>query len=105
LPTEEDESNLINKEDFEDGKTKAIITSRDTPIKSNTMARKNMSTARKQYGHSPALRGALEFRDPSNPGQVYYQILSSSHREGNNFEGQSDCADPGHSGAPDQMAT
>jgi hypothetical protein len=45
--TEEDESNLINKEDFEEGKTKAIITSRETPIKVNAMSRKNMSTTRK----------------------------------------------------------
>lgn len=45
--TEEDESNLINKEDFEEGKTKAIITSRETPIKANSMSRKNMSTTRK----------------------------------------------------------
>jgi hypothetical protein len=45
--TEEDESNLINKEDFEEGKTKAIVTSRETPIKANAMSRKNMSTTRK----------------------------------------------------------
>jgi len=59
---------LINKEDFEEGKTKAIVTSRDTPIKHNAMARKNMSTTRKQLAvESPALQGAVEFRDPSNP--------------------------------------
>ena len=46
--SEEDESNLINKEDFEEGKTKAIVTSRETPIKHNAMSRKNMSTTRKQ---------------------------------------------------------
>jgi hypothetical protein len=67
MPSEEDESNLINKEDFEEGKTKAIVTARDTPIKHNAMARKNMSTTRKQTitGESPTLRGAIEFRDPA----------------------------------------
>ena len=66
--SEEDESNLINKDDFEEGKTKAIVTSRDTPIKHNAMARKNVSTARKQMAvESPALRGAVEYRDPTNP--------------------------------------
>jgi hypothetical protein len=49
--TEEDESNLINKEDFEEGKTKVIITSRETPIKANEMSRKNMSTTRKHTGN------------------------------------------------------
>jgi len=67
LASEEDESNLINKEDFEEGKTKAIVTSRDTPVKANGMARKNMSTTRKQFMESPALRGAVEYRDPTNP--------------------------------------
>lgn len=38
---EEDESNLINKDDFEEGKTKEIVTSRATPIKDNSLARKN----------------------------------------------------------------
>jgi len=59
---------LINKDDFEEGKTKAIVTSRDTPIKHNSMARKNMSTTRKQLTvESPALKGAVEYRDPTNP--------------------------------------
>ena len=45
--TEEDECNLINKDDFEEGKTKDIVTARATPIKSNALAKKNLSTARK----------------------------------------------------------
>lgn len=44
---EEDECNLINKEDFEENKPKDIVTARATPIKSNALARKNLSTARK----------------------------------------------------------
>ena len=52
--TEEDESNLINKEDFEEGKTKAIVTSRETPIKANAMSRKNMSTTRKHTSNFAA---------------------------------------------------
>ena len=44
---EDDECNLINKEDFEEGKSKDIVTARATPIKSNALARKNLSTARK----------------------------------------------------------
>lgn len=44
---DDDECNLINKEDFEEGKTKDIVTARATPIKSNALARKNLSTARK----------------------------------------------------------
>jgi hypothetical protein len=38
---EEDESNLISKEDFEEGKTKEIVTSRVTPMKHNSLVRKN----------------------------------------------------------------
>ena len=38
---EEDECNLINKDDFEEGKTKEIVTSRATPINCNALARKN----------------------------------------------------------------
>ena len=44
---EDDECNLFNKEDFEEGKSKDIVTARATPIKSNALARKNLSTARK----------------------------------------------------------
>ena len=44
---DDDECNLINKEDFEEGKSKDIVTARATPIKSNALARKNLSTARK----------------------------------------------------------
>ena len=48
---EEDECNLINKEDFEEGKTTDIVTARATPIKSNALAKKNMTTARKLSSH------------------------------------------------------
>jgi hypothetical protein len=44
---EEDECNLINKEDFEENKPKDIVTARATPIKSNALAKKNLTTARK----------------------------------------------------------
>lgn len=44
---DDDECNLINKDDFEEGKPKDIVTARATPIKSNALARKNLSTARK----------------------------------------------------------
>lgn len=44
---EEDECNLINKEDFDEGKTLNIITARATPIKCNALAKKNLSTVRK----------------------------------------------------------
>lgn len=44
---DDDECNLINKEDFEENKQKDIVTARATPIKSNALARKNLSTARK----------------------------------------------------------
>lgn len=44
---DDDECNLINKEDFEENKPKDIVTARATPIKSNALARKNLSTARK----------------------------------------------------------
>ena len=70
--TEEDECNLINKEDFEEGKTKDIVTSRATPIKTNSLVRKNMSTSRQPYGHSPTLRSAVNYKDPSNPSNLYY---------------------------------
>ncbi len=45
---DEDECNLINKEDFEEHKQKdKIVTARATPIKANALAKKNLSTARK----------------------------------------------------------
>jgi hypothetical protein len=44
---EDDECNIINKEDFEEGKTKDIVTARATPIKANALAKKNLTTARK----------------------------------------------------------
>jgi hypothetical protein len=44
---DEDECNLINKEDFEEGKPKEIVTARATPVKSNALARKNLSTVKK----------------------------------------------------------
>jgi hypothetical protein len=44
---EEDESNLINKEDFNENKVNIIITARATPVKTNALAKKNLSTARK----------------------------------------------------------
>ena len=46
-PAEDDECNLINKDDFDEGKWKDIVTARATPIKANALARKNLSTARK----------------------------------------------------------
>jgi hypothetical protein len=52
---EEDESNLICKEDFEERKPRDIITARATPIKSNTLSRKNISTTRKNSITSPTL--------------------------------------------------
>lgn len=48
---EEDECNLINKEDFEEHKQKDIVTARATPIKANALAKKNLSTARKMSHH------------------------------------------------------
>jgi hypothetical protein len=83
VPQEEDECNLINKEDFEEGKTKEIVTSRGTPIKANAMERKNMSTSRQQskgrYGFSPSimLNSAVEYQDPNNPSNLYYQIVNN----------------------------
>jgi len=70
--TEEDESNYINREDFEEGKTKEIVTSRATPLKPNALVQKNMSTTRKNIGNSPALINAIEYKDPSNPSALYY---------------------------------
>ena len=47
----DDECNFINKEDFEEGKNKEIVTARATPIKSNALAKKNLTTARKMSHH------------------------------------------------------
>jgi len=44
---EDDECNIINKEDFEENKPKDIVTARATPIKANALAKKNLTTARK----------------------------------------------------------
>jgi hypothetical protein len=52
---EEDESNLICKEDFEERKPRDIITARATPVKANTLSRKNISTTRKNSITSPTL--------------------------------------------------
>lgn len=80
---EEDECNLINKEDFEEGKSREIVTARATPIKTNTLVRKNMSTTRSshQYGCSPSgvLRGAVDYQDPNNPSALYYQLVSNNN--------------------------
>lgn len=76
---EEDECNLINKEDFEEGKPRNIITSRGTPIKTNALERKNVSTTRQpsggRFGLSPSMiSSAVEYQDPNNPKNIYYQI-------------------------------
>jgi hypothetical protein len=71
--TGDDECNLINKEDFEEGKSNVIVTARATPIKSHSLVRKNMSTTLSTYGVSPShLKGAVEYQDPNNPGALYY---------------------------------
>lgn len=44
---DDDECNYINKEDFEENKPKDIVTARATPVKSNALAKKNLTTARK----------------------------------------------------------
>lgn len=46
---EEDECNLISKDDFEEGKTKEIVTSRITPMKHNSLVRKN-ETSKSRLG-------------------------------------------------------
>jgi hypothetical protein len=76
----DDESNLINKEDFEEGKQKDIVTARATPIKCNALAKKNLTTARKQSMNSPpTLSSISQFQDPNNPHSsgVYYQIVNN----------------------------
>ena len=50
---------MINKEDFEEGKTMDIVTSRVTPIKTNALVRKNMSTTRQGYEESSGARSAF----------------------------------------------
>jgi hypothetical protein len=67
---DEDECNLINKEDFEEGKPKDIVTARATPIKSNALAKKNLSTARKMSHNmcSPQTYSSItQYQDPNNP--------------------------------------
>lgn len=61
---EDDECNLINKDDFDEGKAKEIITSRATPVKSNALAKKNHSTIKKSQLRSPF--GSNIFQDISN---------------------------------------
>ncbi len=41
---EDDECNLINKDDFDEGKNQDIVTARATPIKHNALAKKNQLT-------------------------------------------------------------
>lgn len=46
----------MSKEDVEEGKSEAIVTSRVTPMKQNTIAHKNLDTARKHLMmNSPAM--------------------------------------------------
>eukprot|EP00347_Sterkiella_histriomuscorum_P023912 403332956 len=82
---EDDECNLINKEDFEEGKSKDIVTARATPIKSNALARKNLSTARKLTHNlqSPninirSLNNNFQESTPSAAGGVYLQIINGA---------------------------
>lgn len=44
---DDDECNVMNKEDLDEGKNRDIVTARATPIKSNALAKKNLTTARK----------------------------------------------------------
>ncbi|CDW77239.1 UNKNOWN [Stylonychia lemnae] len=80
---DEDECNLINKDDFEEGKQKDIVTARATPIKSNALARKNLSTARKLTHNiqSPDMRNPYQFQEPqvqSTTNGVYLQIINGA---------------------------
>lgn len=51
--TAEDEYNFFQKEDIDERKPVDIITARATPIKSNALAKKNLSTVRKSDIKSP----------------------------------------------------
>jgi hypothetical protein len=86
---DEDECNLINNTDFEEGKSKDIVTARATPIKSNALARKNLSTARKLTHslQSPNLHlragGVSTFQETvsqstAKAGEVYMQIINGA---------------------------
>jgi len=48
---------LINKEDFDEGKNKDIVTARATPVKHNALANKNITTTSRKHQsmHSPNL--------------------------------------------------
>lgn len=47
LDQDDDESNFFNKDDIEEGKPKTIVTARATPVKTNSLARKNHSSVRR----------------------------------------------------------
>jgi hypothetical protein len=66
---DDDESNLINKDDFDERKNKEIITARATPIKHNALAKKNLNTTNRkpQSMCSPSVRG-----EPGKPINPYY---------------------------------
>ena len=74
---DDDECNLINKDDFEEGKTKEIVTARATPVKSNALARKNLSTVKKSHLKSPILTNMNSYNDPHSLHGTYYQITST----------------------------
>lgn len=67
---------MINKEDFEEGKPKDIVTARATPIKANALAKKNLTTARKLDLIASPTNHISSFADPNNPSNVYYQIIN-----------------------------
>ena len=49
----EEDFNFFQKEDIDERKPVDIVTARATPIKSNTLAKKNLSTVRKSDIKSP----------------------------------------------------
>ena len=67
---------MINKDDFDEGKAKEIITSRATPVKSNALAKKNHSTIKKSQLRSPF--GSNIFQDISNTQGGCYSVANQS---------------------------
>lgn len=79
-PAEDDECNLINKDDFDEGKWKDIVTARATPIKANALARKNLSTARKLSNFqspNPSFMNSLV--EHNNHNSMNMQIINASN--------------------------
>ena len=63
---------------MDEGKNKEIITARATPIKSNALAKKNLTTARKHHMHSPEAFRATSMVENLFPVGNFHKVVNKN---------------------------